>query len=74
MDIQGEREGGGMNWEIDIDPYTWLCIYTITANHRELYSMLYDDLNWKEILKKSGCMYIYDWFISLYNRGWHNSV
>lgn len=60
MDIKGERQGGGMNWEIDVDPYTLLCIYSTTGKHRELYAMLYDGLNWKGILKKSAYMYIYD--------------
>ena len=37
-----------MTWEIDIDLCTLLCIYTATGKYRELHSMLYDDLNWKE--------------------------
>ena len=49
-----------MNWEIGIDIYTLLVLYikqiTNENPHRELYSILCDDLDGKEIQKKRGYM------------------
>ena len=45
----GERNG--MKWETGTDVYTVLCAKLI-AKHRELYSILYDDVNGKEIPKR----------------------
>ena len=44
--IPSGEEGNRMNWEIGMDVYTVLCIKLITK-HRELYSILYDDINGK---------------------------
>ena len=57
-------EGGGMNWEIEMDIYTLLCIKQITnenllVQHRELYSMLCGNLNGKETQIHKSYMYMY---------------
>ena len=61
-----------MNWEIGIDIYTLLCMKQITKGNlpysTENYSVLYGDLNGKEIQKGGIYLYIYSCFILLYNR------
>ena len=56
--IPSGEEGNRMNWEIGMDVYTVLCIKLITE-HRELYSILYDDINGKETRKRGdACIYV----------------
>ena len=60
MVTKGERQGGGTNWEFGIDI---LLIYIIDkqqgpiVQHRELYSISYNNLQWKIIFKKYICIY-----------------
>ena len=61
--LSGEIGGIGVNWDIGIAIYILFYIKQIinqgpTVQHRELYSVLCNDLYGKRISKKSGYMYI----------------
>ena len=71
----GGCQGGGMDWEFGISR----CRYTTspTVEHRELYSISYGKLQWKNMKKNIYIyiyIYMYNWITLLYRGNKHNIV